>query len=138
MQLRVLSAQALRPRARVAISVLIGLMMTATARADTFINVRYSAKKDELVITMAYRGTNPWHVFSLNWGPCRDSQPQDGHEVDAEILDSQPQDVEQQDFKKTTRFSLKDMPCRPARLTLRSAPRFVYTVNIPAKSGVTP
>jgi hypothetical protein len=35
-------------------------------------------------------------------------------------------------FDRTTRFDLTGMPCRPAKLTLRTAPRFVYAIQIPA------
>jgi hypothetical protein len=38
-----------------------------------------------------------------------------------------------QPFKKTTRFSLADLPCRPVKLTLRTAPRFYVTLQIPAR-----
>jgi len=34
---------------------------------------------------------------------------------------------------KTTRFSLADLPCRPVKLTLRTAPRFYVTLQIPAQ-----
>ncbi len=107
-------------------------MLSTSVRADNFTNVYYSARKDQLVVTMAYRGTNPSHTFSLKWGPCQDLDD-GGRTVAAELLDSQWQDVEQMDFKKTTRFSLADIPCRPAQVTLRSAPRFFATLQIPAK-----
>jgi hypothetical protein len=49
-----------------------------------------------------------------------------------EVLDDQFDDEEQQDFKKTMRFSLDGLPCgRPASVTLRTAPRFFYTLTIP-------
>jgi hypothetical protein len=108
-------------------------MLSAATQADNFSNVYYSVRKDQLVVTMAYRGTNPDHTFSLKWGQCKDLAEGGGSEVDAEVLDSQWQDVEQSDFKKTMRFSLASIPCRPAKLTLRSAPRFFYTVQIPAR-----
>lgn len=38
-----------------------------------------------------------------------------GCEVAAEVLDNQAQDVEQNVFKKTTRFSLADIPCVESR-----------------------
>jgi hypothetical protein len=52
--------------------------------------------------------------------------------VTGEVLDDQFKDPERQDFKKTIHFSLAGMPCpRPASVTLRSAPRFFYTLTIP-------
>jgi len=38
-------------------------------------------------------------------------------EIVAEVLDGQWQDAARQPFKKTTRFSLADLPCRPVKLT---------------------
>ena len=109
---------------------LIGIAAAIPARADNFVRVSYDAKTDELVVTIAYRGTNPDHAFALQWGSC--SQSADGtNELDAEVLDSQASDGAEQPFKTTTRFSLADIPCRPATLTLRTAPRFITTVKIP-------
>jgi hypothetical protein len=94
------------------------------AHGDTFSRVFYDAGHDELVVTMAYRGTNPDHTFSLKWGPCKTLANASEPEIVAEVLDSQWQDAARQPFKKTTRFSLADLPCRPVKLTLRTAPRF--------------
>jgi hypothetical protein len=102
------------------------------AHGDTFSGVSYDAGHDELVVTMAYRGTNPDHTFSLKWGPCETSANAGESEIVAEVLDSQWQDAARQPFKKTTRFSLADLPCRPVKLTLRTAPRFYVTLQIPA------
>jgi hypothetical protein len=103
-----------------------------SAQADTFSRVTYDSRKDELVITMRYRGTNPDHTFSLRWGPCEESADGPLREIVVEVLDSQRQDEERTDFKKTTRFGLTDLSCRPAALTLRTAPRFFYTLLIPS------
>ena len=109
-------------------------MLSTAVQADNFAQVYYSARKDQLVVTMIYRGTNPDHTFSLKWGPCQELDG-GGREISAEVLDSQAQDAEQKDFKKTTRFSLADIPCRPATVTLRSAPRFLTTLQIPAMAA---
>jgi hypothetical protein len=82
---------------------------------------------------MAYRGTNPDHTFSLQWGPCQTPADAGEPEIVAEVLDSQWQDAARQSFKKTTRFSLADLPCRPVKLTLRTAPRFYVALRIPAQ-----
>ncbi len=103
-----------------------------TAQADNFANVYYDAAKDQLVVTMAYRGTNRHHRFSLQWGQCNPSQDGTSNEVTANVLDSQWQDDSVNDYQKTTRFSLASMPCRPATVTLRTAPHFLATVMIPA------
>ena len=113
---------------------LIAVLTVGIARADTFSRAYYSAKTDQLVVTMSYRGTNPDHVFTVQWGVCKSHTNGGRREIDAEILDSQSQDVEQQDFEKTLRIDLAEVACRPARLTLRTAPHFIYTLQIPAKS----
>jgi hypothetical protein len=102
------------------------------AGADNFAKVRYDKQADRLVVTMIYRGTNPNHNFSLKWGACQTSDSGDLPGATAEVLDDQYEDAAEQDFTKTVRFSLTDMPCaRPASVTLRSAPRFFYTLTIP-------
>jgi hypothetical protein len=109
-------------------------MLATTARPDNFAGVQYDALKDQVVVTMVYRGTNPDHTFSLKWGQCQVSADGSAREIVAEVLDSQWRDAAAQNFRKTTRFSLADLQCRPAKLTLRTAPRFYYTLQIPARS----
>jgi hypothetical protein len=104
------------------------------AVADSFANVRYEASKDQLVVTMLYRGTNPDHTFSLQWGPCKHGPDGGVHEIEANVLDSQWKDAAQHDYKRLARFSLADVTCRPAKVTLRTAPRFYTTVEIPSKT----
>jgi hypothetical protein len=106
--------------------------LSLAAKADNFGGVRYDGQRDQLVVTMIYRGTNPNHKFSLRWGECQANQAGDLPGVTAEILDDQFIDPEEQDFRKTVRFSLAGLPCpRPASVTLRTAPRFFYTLTIP-------
>jgi hypothetical protein len=102
------------------------------ARADNFVNVRYDKRTDRLIVTMVYGGTNPNHHFSLKWGECQANQSGDLPGVTAEVLDDQFEDRAERDFTKTLRFGLAGMPCsRPASVTLRTAPRFFYTLTIP-------
>jgi hypothetical protein len=104
------------------------------AHADNFGRVRYDVQADELVVTMIYRGSNPNHSFSLKWGECQAHQSGDLTGVTLEVLDDQFDDQARQDYRKTVRFSLAELPCpRPARLTLRTAPRFFYTLTIPGR-----
>jgi hypothetical protein len=114
--------------------VAIGCLLMTDARADNFRSVYFDASTDELVVLMAYRGTNPNHVFTLQWGSCKTS-PNGENEIVGEVLDSQAQDAARQSFKTTTRFTVSDLACRPAKVTLRTAPRFFYSLNLPAKSG---
>ena len=100
--------------------------------ASSFGSVHYDKKADQLVVTMLYRGTNPNHKFSLKWGDCQANQSGSLPGATAEVLDDQFDDQAQQDFKKTVHFGLEGLPCsRPVSVTLRSAPRFFYTVTIP-------
>jgi hypothetical protein len=118
-------------------SILLILAAAATlaalqARADNFVKVRYDKRTDRLIVTMVYGGTNPNHHFSLKWGECQANQTGDLPGVTAEVLDDQFEDQAQQDFTKTVHLSLAGMPCpRPAAVTLRTAPRFFYTLTIP-------
>jgi hypothetical protein len=101
-------------------------------QADNFVRVRYDRPTDRLIVTMVYGGTNPNHHFSLKWGECQANQSGNLPGVTAEVLDDQYEDVAEQEFTKTVRFKLAGMPCqRPASVTLRSAPRFFYTLTIP-------
>ena len=105
-------------------------LLCRPVRADDFGRVYFDKKNDRLVITMLYRGTNPNHKFSLKWGRCEAQQSGNLPGVTVEVLDDQYEDAAQQDFKKTMHFSLANLPCRPALVTLRSAPRFFYTLTI--------
>ncbi len=101
-------------------------------RADTFAKVSYDPGQDELVVEMHYRGTNAQHHFSLQWGDCQPSTDGPVSAIDVEVLDDQWQDGEQADYSTTTRFSLAGFDCRPAQVTLHTAPRFYTTVFVPA------
>jgi hypothetical protein len=115
---------------RVVAAAAAAFLAAQSAFADNFGSVVYDRKNDQLVVTMLYRGTNPNHKFSLKWGACETKQSGNLPGVTAEVLDDQFEDLSQQDFKKTTHFSLADLPCRPVHVTLRSAPRFFYTLTI--------
>ena len=107
-------------------------LFSLTAGADNFADVRYDRQTDRLILTMVYRGTNPNHHFSLKWGPCQANESGNLPGAAAEVLDDQHNDPAEQDFAKTVRLSLAGMPCsRPASVTLRTAPRFIYTLTIP-------
>jgi hypothetical protein len=91
--------------------------------AASFSSAHYDSKTNELVVTLNYGGSNPDHQFAIQWGQC---QPlgDDGtqHQIAAQVLDSQWNDDEQQTFTETVRFSLAGVSCRPATVTLRTAP----------------
>jgi hypothetical protein len=108
------------------------LMLPLGSQADTFAKAYYDTRTDELVVSMIYGGTNSNHTFTLQWGQCQNVNGSKVHEVAAEVLDSQWQDQALRRYTKMVRFSLAGIPCRPAKVTLRTAPRFIYTVLIPA------
>jgi hypothetical protein len=114
----------------------LGAALSSTAAADTFASVRYEAQMDELVATMMYMGTNPDHAFTVQWGACQaPSQGGQIQEITADVLDSQWDDAAIRSYRKTVRFTLANLSCRPAKLTLRTAPRFLYTILIPQAPG---
>ncbi len=113
---------------------LAALLLPLGSHADSFSKAYYDARTDQLVVSMRYAGTNSKHTFTLQWGQCQDVNGSKLHEVAAEVLDGQWQDEAVRPYRKTARFSLADIPCRPAKVTLRSAPRFLYTVLIPEQS----
>ena len=117
---------------------LVTLVLPHGAHADDFSKAYYDSRVDQLVVSMIYSGTNPKHTFTLQWGQCQDVNGSNLHEVAVQVLDSQWQDEALRPYRKTVRFSLAGIPCRPAKVTLRTAPRFIYSVLIPALIGRSP
>lgn len=109
---------------------LIFLIGTA-GRADDFQAISYDAATDELVMVVNYSGTNADHQFNMHWGECR-TKDDNQRELFGELIDQQGMDAARQEFRKTVRISLADVDCRPAMVTVRTAPRFLATVSIPA------
>ena len=108
----------------------------AAVVAASFGPVRYDAHSDELIVTMIYDGTNPDHHFSIQWGPCRkvDQQDQPAHQlIDVSILDDQWNDAATRSYTKTVRVPLGALSCRPATVTLRTAPDFYESLEVPAR-----
>ena len=117
-----------------AILALLCLAGSTASRADNFRRVSYDPATDELVIVVVYRGSNPDHQFSLQWDACKTAD--DGrHEIVGELLDQQWRDSARKDYTKTLHFSIADLDCRPAAVTLRTAPRFYVTLQVPARSA---
>jgi hypothetical protein len=110
------------------------VMLPLGSRADNFSKAYYDSRTDQLVVSMSYGGTNAKHTFTLQWGQCQEVSGGQRREVTAQVLDSQWQDAALRPYEKTVRFSLANIPCRPAVVTLRTAPRFIYTVLIPKRS----
>ena len=106
-------------------------LIGSAGRTDEFQTVTYDAATDELVIVVNYSGTNADHQFTMNWGECR-TKDDNQRELFGELIDQQARDAARQEFRKTVRISLADVGCRPAVVTVRTAPRFLATVTIPA------
>jgi hypothetical protein len=111
---------------------LLSVLAATALYAAAFSSVVYDPKTDELIVTMSYQGTDPDHQFSVQWGDCQTvGDGGNTHQIVGTVLDSQWNDDAVGAFTKTVRFSLAGLNCRPATVTLRSAPRFEYTLQIP-------
>jgi hypothetical protein len=108
-------------------------LAVSDTHADNFKSARYDPQRNQLIVQLVYRGTNPDHTFHLNWGECRPLDQEHGMwQVAVDVLDNQWSDAALNDYSRTLKFDLSKLPCRPARVTLRTAPRFYYTLTIPA------
>jgi len=108
------------------------LVLVSPARAATFTNAYYDAATSEIVVTMLYSGTNPDHEFSVKWSTCH-PLGNDGtqFQIAGDVRDSQWDDTTKTTYTKTVRFNVANLNCHPATVTLRTAPRFETTVQIP-------
>jgi hypothetical protein len=107
------------------------MFLANVASAEAFGNAAYDSKTDELIVTILYSGTNPDHEFSLRWDPCI-AHPDGTTDVRAQLIDSQERDEARQEYQKTVHLSLRDLACRPARVTLRAGPRTYVALQVPA------
>ena len=108
------------------------LLLTASAvQAATFSSASYDASRNELVVTLTYGGSNPNHKFTTQWGTCRKLGNDGNHQIVGELLDDQWNDAAQHSFTTTVHVSLAGLDCHPALITLRSAPKYEYTIQIP-------
>ena len=121
-------------RVIVGLVALLAWWLPHAARADDFQQVSFDPSTDEIVIGVIYRGTNPDHQFSLQWDTCQTRG--DHQEILGNLLDQQGRDAARTEFRKTLRFSIADLGCRPALATIRTAPRFYATVRLPAARAV--
>ena len=112
---------------------IVACALSSAAKADTITGARYDPRTDELVVTMRYPGTNPDHGFTIQWDVCPAlPQGQSNYDIAAEVLDTQWNDEARQTFTKTVRLSLANLRCRPARITMHTAPHYYYVVTVPA------
>jgi hypothetical protein len=111
---------------------IVGALYSSVASGANFVEATYDESTDELVVKVAYRGTNPSHEFSLQWDQCQDAAADGTYQISARVIDSQWNDRARRDFEKVVRFPLNDLRCRPATVTLFTAPDFQISVTVPA------
>lgn len=106
----------MRPRLAFLVVLASGACFPATLLAADLRDARYDAARDQIVAEIAYRGTNPDHRFTVRWGRCEAGSPQ---RTVGRVIDEQGRDAAREDFVAEARLSLKEIPCRPAIVTLR-------------------
>jgi hypothetical protein len=100
------------------------------AEAGTLIDARYEVGDNELVLEIAYQGTNPHHQFVLEWGSCR-RDPDGSLGAVARLIDSDGHDIARENYRVWRRFDLSGLDCRPADVTVRLGPVSNRTVYVP-------
>jgi len=90
--------------------------LPAIATAADILGAHYDAASDQVVVDIAYRGTNPDHEFIVEWGSCSQASPP---RLAGRLIDRQGRDVAREDYRTSEELPLDDMPCRPAIVTLR-------------------
>jgi len=113
-----------------ATAALVALVYHTAASATNFTSVAYDEKADKLIINIAYRGTHENHNFRIQWDECR-RLDDERFQIHGLLIDSDPMDLARQDFSKTLEIDLASHPCRPARLTVRTASGFNRSLDIP-------
>lgn len=107
------------------------LLYFPIAGAVTVTVLTYDAAKDQLVMTVAYRGTNPDHTFTVQWDPCKKLNDE-RMQIFGLLVDSQPNDRALQEFTKSQRIDLRDFTCRPSKVTIKTSTGIFNSVDIPA------
>jgi hypothetical protein len=120
-----------RGRRKALCAAALALAAALPASAANLLDARYDPLRDEILVEIIYRGTNPDHRFSLLWDPCRPSPSGGPPHTAARLVDQQGDDLAREDFHVTRRLSLAGLPCRPALVTLRLGPVSNATVLVP-------
>lgn len=108
----------------------VGILYLAQASATNFTSVVYDEKLDKLIVKIAYRGTHGDHQFSIQWGECR-RLDDDRFQTYGLLVDSEPMDLARQEFSKVLEIGMISFPCRPAKITVRTAAGFNRSIEIP-------
>lgn len=118
---------------------LLAALYCGPASAISVSNLVYDASKDQLVMQIAYRGTNPDHEFSVEWAECA-RLDEERSQIFGMLVDDQANDRALQEFTKEFTVDLLGFSCRPAKVTIRTSVGFFIAVDIPAapKKGPPP
>jgi hypothetical protein len=115
------------------VALLASIVMVSNAHAVNVLSMSYESNTDELLLKVAYRGTHDKHTFSLAWDECHDYAFAGAkYQLMANLVDSEPNDKAEREFTQDLRFSLAGIECRPAKVTIRTAPGFNRTIVVPA------
>ena len=99
--------------------------------AEAFGKAAYTSNSDDLIVEIFYSGTNSDHRFSLRWDTCI-QHPDGTTDVSAQLIDSEERDEARREYTKVVHLSLRDLICRPAKVTLRAGPRTYIALKVPA------
>jgi len=108
-----------------------------SANADEVVHAYYSARTDQIVVTIAYLGAVPDHTFLIRWDSCREPS-NTGRAINAELVDDQLEEAGGQRFTTVRRFDLASVSCRPAKLTLTITSNPGFSLWIPARTLFSP
>lgn len=112
------------------LGLLLGLLHALPAAAVTVTALSYDPAEDQLVMTIAYRGTHENHDFSVQWTECKrldDARSQ----ILGVLVDSAASDLARQNFTKQVKVDLQGFACRPAKVTIRTSAGFFASVDVP-------
>jgi len=117
---------------RIWVACFAALLYVAPAAAVTVTAMAYDPVKDRLVLTIAYRGTNPDHKFEVQWQQC--SRLDDRRmQILGLLVDNQPNDLARKEFSAPLHIDLQDFTCRPAKMTIRTSTGLFNSIDIPAQ-----
>lgn len=110
---------------------LVALLVATNAMSLNILDAEYDGAGDEVIFTVAYRGTHP-HSFGVTWLECR--QMSDGsQEILGIVRPNDRDDPAKKDFKTKVRINMSGFPCRPATVFIGGPYRkFRRAVEVPA------
>jgi len=104
------------------------VLCCGVARAEDIRRATYDRQHDQIVLDIAYRGTQGEHRFDVAWGRCTAGTPP---RIAGRLIDRQGSERALEDFRAHVRVPLDALPCRPVRATLRLGRVSHATILIP-------